>query len=211
MRSVRSRSTATSPYPNVASSRDSVGFDTFFAFVNASGRASGHGRGDPLHPFEHLQAALRRARLGGLRAEAVHERLDPPDLQLLLRMPRRLQRQRLGELAFEGRVAHRCRAWSCRRPHGRSRRRRRRGNPVVRNDEQRADIASEPGLEPQRRIEIEMVGRLVEQQEIRRRHQGAREVQPNAPSAGELPVRFSRSPRPRSEPCRISPARASAS
>ena len=46
-------------------------------------------------------------------------------------------------------------------------------------------IALEPVLEPDDGVEVEVVGRLVEQQQLRRAHQRLREVQPHAPAAGE--------------------------
>jgi hypothetical protein len=57
---------------------------------------------------------------------------------------------------------------------------------IVRNDQQGALIAAQPFFQPQHGIEIEMVGGLVEQQQLGRRHQRARQVEPHAPAAGEL-------------------------
>ena len=57
---------------------------------------------------------------------------------------------------------------------------------VVRNHHQHARIAAQPLLQPQHRVEVEVIGRLVQQQQIRRRHQRSREVQPPAPAAGKL-------------------------
>ena len=56
---------------------------------------------------------------------------------------------------------------------------------VVCDQQQRSRIFSEPVLEPQHRVEVEMVGRLVEQQKIGAAHQRLREIQAHAPSAGE--------------------------
>ena len=55
-------------------------------------------RRDPLHPLERLQPALRLARLGRLRAEAVDERLEVRDLALLPGVERLLVREALGAL-----------------------------------------------------------------------------------------------------------------
>ena len=46
-------------------------------------------------------------------------------------------------------------------------------------------IARQPVLEPEHRVEVEMVGRLVEQQQVRAAHQRLREIKPHAPAAGE--------------------------
>jgi hypothetical protein len=56
---------------------------------------------------------------------------------------------------------------------------------VVRDDEQGPRVAFEPFLEPDDGVEVEVVGRLVEQQEIRGAHQRLREIEPHAPTAGE--------------------------
>ena len=48
-----------------------------------------------------------------------------------------------------------------------------------------AAIGFEEGFEPQRRLEIEMVRRLVEQQQVGLREQQRRKRHPHAPSAGE--------------------------
>ena len=44
---------------------------------------------------------------------------------------------------------------------------------------------AEPVLEPQHGVEVEVVGRLVQQQEVRTAHQRLREVQPHPPAAGK--------------------------
>ena len=56
---------------------------------------------------------------------------------------------------------------------------------VVRDEQQRAGIAREPVLEPQHGVEVEVIGGLVEQQQVRAAHQRLREIEPHAPAAGE--------------------------
>ena len=56
---------------------------------------------------------------------------------------------------------------------------------IVRDDHEAAGIAGEVFLEPQQRLEIEMVRRLVEQQERRLGDEQAREVRAHHPTAGE--------------------------
>jgi hypothetical protein len=51
--------------------------------------------------------------------------------------------------------------------------------------QQGAGVFLQPGLEPHQGVEVEVVGRFVEQQEVRRAHQRARQLQPHAPAAGE--------------------------
>ena len=55
----------------------------------------------------------------------------------------------------------------------------------MRDEEQRPRIAREPLLEPHHRVQVEVVGRLVEEQQVRAGHQRLREVQAHAPAAGE--------------------------
>ena len=56
---------------------------------------------------------------------------------------------------------------------------------VVADDDHRAGVALQPGLEPDERVEVEVVGRLVEQHQVGRAHQRARELQAHAPAARE--------------------------
>ena len=56
---------------------------------------------------------------------------------------------------------------------------------VVGDQQQRARIAREPVLEPQHGVEVEVVGGLVEQQQLGARHQRLREVEAHAPAAGK--------------------------
>jgi len=58
-------------------------------------------RGDALHPFQCLEAALCLTRLAGLGTEAIHIGLDVADLALLLLKGRLLVGQTLGTHAFE--------------------------------------------------------------------------------------------------------------
>ena len=54
---------------------------------------------------------------------------------------------------------------------------------VVADDDQGALKALEPGLQPHQRVQVQVVGRLVKQQQVGRTHQRARELQPHPPSA----------------------------
>jgi len=56
---------------------------------------------------------------------------------------------------------------------------------VVRDREQRAGIIAQPLLEPDHRIQIQVVGGFIEQQQVRAAHERARELQAHAPAAGE--------------------------
>ncbi|MNZ80792.1 hypothetical protein D3C78_994400 [compost metagenome] len=57
---------------------------------------------------------------------------------------------------------------------------------VVGNQQQRARVTLEPVFEPQDRIEVQVVGRFVEQQQVGRAHQGLGQVQAHPPATGEV-------------------------
>ncbi len=62
--------------------------------------------------------------------------------------------------------------------------------PVVGDQQQSAGISLQPLLQPQGGIEVEVVGRLIEQQQFRRTHQGLRQVQANTPTPGKTANRI---------------------
>ena len=146
-------------------------------------------RGDALHARQRLEAALRLARLGGLGAEALDEGLHVADLALLARVQRRLLGQLGGALLLEGRIVATVGA----RP------------PVldvddavadaveelaiVRDQQQRAGIGAQPALEPEDGVDVEMVGGLVEQQQVGAAHERARHVDAHPPAAGKCAQR----------------------
>jgi hypothetical protein len=64
------------------------------------------------------------------------------------------------------------------------------GNPIqevaiVRDHQQRALIVEQPLFEPEHRVQIEVVGGLVEKQQIGAAHERLRKVDAHAPAAGE--------------------------
>src|SRR5205807_9183202 len=54
---------------------------------------------------------------------------------------------------------------------------------VVRYDDQGTAVAFQPVFEPDDGVEVEVVGRLIEQQQVGWAHQRLREVKPHAPAA----------------------------
>ena len=149
------------------------------------GRIDVGGR-DRRHPLEHLQPALGLAGLGCLVAEAIDVSLDVLHFALLAAIQRLLLREPGAALLLEVAVIAAVQA-----------------NPsvfdvrdgvadgveevtVVRNDDQDARVAAQPLLEPQDGGQVEMVGRLVEQQDLRAAHQRAGQVEPHAPAAREV-------------------------
>ena len=148
------------------------------------GRFGMHG-GHFVHAFERLQAALRLPRFARLGAEAINELPQVRDVSLLLVVERGLAFERVGALALEGGVVAgvRCRLAVLEMRdlvhHAVEK------VPVVGNDEQCALVFAQPRLQPQRRLQIQMVGGFVQEQQIGWRHQRPRQVQANAPTAGE--------------------------
>ncbi len=56
----------------------------------------------------------------------------------------------------------------------------------MRDQHQRAGVAFQPALQPDHRIEIQVVGRFVEQQQVGTAHQRLRQVETHAPAAGKV-------------------------
>ena len=76
---------------------------------------------------------------------------------------------------------------------------------VMADHHQRARVTLEPGFEPDEGVEVKVVGRLVEQQNVGRAHQGAGQLQTHPPTAGKTVDRLFSSatlkPRPRISDC----------
>ena len=78
---------------------------------------------------------------------------------------------------------------------------------VVRDQKQRAAVGAQPALQPQQRIEVQVVGRLIQQQQVRAAHERARQVGAHAQAAGELAQRARRGPRREPRPAASCAAR----
>jgi hypothetical protein len=140
---------------------------------------------DPFHPLERFDPALRLLRLRCLCAEAVDERLQVRDLPLLFDVGRLLQRELHRPLALELRVVARVRLDLQLIDVRDHRHDTVQEIPVVRDEQKRSGIAREPVLEPQHGVQVEVIGRFVEEKEIRPAHQRLRQVEPHPPAAGE--------------------------
>ncbi len=144
---------------------------------------------DALHLGDHLHAALRLARLGRLGAETVDEALQmgAPRLLLLLRrdVERALQCAGVGEGVVIAGVELQLAVLEMQDELG--------GGveqvAVMADDHHRAAIALQEVLQPHHAFEIEIIGRLVEQKEVRRAEQDRGEGHAHAPAAGELRTR----------------------
>ena len=147
--------------------------------VGVRGRATGHA-------LELLQAALRLAGLARLVPEAVHEGADLAHPRLLLLVHRLANRQGLRALALEGAVgaavALRVPALQVHHVGGDAVEE----VAIVGDDEGGALALLEPVLEPQGGVEVEVVGGLVEKQQVRAAHERLREVQTDPPAPRKL-------------------------
>ena len=142
-------------------------------------------RGDAFQPLQRLDAALRLLGLAGLGAEAADEVLEVGDLLLLLRKGLVLLRSALGTGAFEAVVVAGVAVDHLVVHVGDAVDAGVEELSVVRHQQDAAGVAREVLLQPQDGFEVEVVGRLVQQQQVGAAHQGAGQVEAHAPAAGE--------------------------
>ena len=135
--------------------------------------------------FERLHAALRLARLGRLVAEAVDEALEPAACRVDTGLLGLRGRETLGMGLREAGVVAGIEGQPPARHVENAVRHRVEQIPVVAHHHQRPGIAFEIRLQPHGGFEIEMVRRLVEQQQVGLGEQRGGERDPHAPSAGE--------------------------
>ncbi len=145
-----------------------------------------HQRGDRLHPFQHLDAGLGLAGLRGLGLEAIDEGLQPLALVglplgvlgvehfargalFLERGVGALVERQLAAIEMQDLVDRGVEQVA-----------------IMADHDHGARIVRQMILEPQRAFEIEIVGRLVQQQQIGRREQRRGECDPHAPAAGKF-------------------------
>ena len=144
--------------------------------------AGQHGR-DFFHALNLFDAALRLLGLGGLGLEAVNKALQVGDFFLLALKRCLLQHQLLGVQLFKFAVV----AAVARQPPLVNVQGDAGGGiqkfAVVADDDQGACIALEPGFQPDQRVQVQVVGGLVQQQQVRRAHQGPRQLQAHLPAA----------------------------
>ncbi len=143
------------------------------------------GCGNRLHARQSLESALRLARLAGLGAEARHEILHMGNLTLLLLVAALLQRQLLGTLPLKLRVVATVEVDIALLHMGNGIHHIIQKVAVMGDQQQRAWVRQQPLFKPEYGIEVEMVGRLIEQQQIGTAHQRFGEIEPHAPTTGE--------------------------
>ena len=143
-------------------------------------------RRDRLHPLQRLDPALRLPRLRGLGAEAVDEGLHVRPRRVLLLLLGHLLLEPGAAGVVEGVVVALVERQLLPvqvqdRPD-----RAVQQVAVVADDQHGVRVAREEGLEPDRALEVEVVGRLVEQQHVGPREQHRGQRHPHPPAAGEL-------------------------
>ncbi len=138
------------------------------------------------HAGERLQARLGLARLARLVAEPVDEGLDVAALGHLALLQGRLALQAFAPGALEAvvvaAIADQLEVFEVHDPFG---------DPVqqvavVRDQQQGAGIGPEVAFQPERRLQVEMVGRLVQQQQFGLGKQQRRQGDPHPPAARKL-------------------------
>ena len=131
---------------------------------------------DALELVQHLDAALHLARLGRLVAEALHETLDLGHALGLARLALDEEMIIVAHVEGDGAVRHL-----------------RDGGdhtveeiPVVGDDDHAALVRREKSLQPLQRLDVEVVGRLVEEEEIGGEEEESGQGRPHAPASREL-------------------------
>ena len=119
---------------------------------------------DEFEPIERFDAALRLACFGRLGAEAVNIALQMRDVALLLGVLCLLLEQTLGARAFKLSVVAAIAGQGLLRDLNRVRTQRVEKIAVVRDDELGCGMAFQILLQPQHSVQIQMVGRFIQQQ-----------------------------------------------
>ncbi len=145
--------------------------------------------GDALEAREPLQAALHLARLARLGAESLHETLDVGRLAPPLRHQGAGAFGMGGVLGFEGAVVARVGMQPSALDVQDAADDRIEELAIVRHEQQCPAVLPQPFLQPQHRIEVQVIGRLIEQQQLGAVHECTRQVGAHAQAPRELAQR----------------------
>ena len=167
--------------------------EDLLAAPGALGEADRHGLSAPLLPDEVellqlLQAALDLARLRGLVAEALDEFADPLDLrplELHLLFQGLAAPLLLAQVVGVVPLVDRDRPVGELGDHGDDLVQK---DAVVGDGDDRAGIVLEPALQPLQTLRVQVVGRLVEEHDVRPGEEDDGEHDPHLPAAGEIPA-----------------------
>jgi hypothetical protein len=135
-------------------------------------------------PLDQLLAAVRLTRLARLRAEAVHQALRVGDPGVEVLAPRILDLAPLALLPLELGVVAAVDGEPPPFELGDAPRVPVEKRPVVRDHEHRARVAGQRLLEPGDRGQVEVIRRLVEEQDLGTQQQELRQLDPHEPAAG---------------------------
>ena len=145
----------------------------------------GQQRREFFHAVQRLHATLRLLGFAGLRLEAGNKLLQMCDFVLLFAKSGLLLLQLFGAHVFKlAVVAAKTVQFAQLDLHGHTGHRVQK-LAVMADDQHRAFIAFQPGFQPHQRVQVQMVGWLVQQQKVRRAHQRTRQLQAHTPTAGE--------------------------
>ena len=140
-------------------------------------------RGDFFHAVKRFDATLCLLGFAGLGLEAVNKLLQVGNFVLLLGESRLLQSQLLRAKVFKravvAAVARQLGVFNVNCDGGHSVQK----LTVVANYQHGAGVAFQPSLQPNQCIQVQVVGGLVKQQQIRRAHQRTCQLQAHTPSA----------------------------
>ncbi len=172
------------PRRHVLQYQQGVGRPLRFPELEAEGGGGVDG-GQLLHLRQHLHAGLGLLGLAGLGLEAVDEGLQVGPLPALLLEGGLAQGQVDGPLLFELGVVAAVTGELLLVDVGDDVHHPVQEVPVVGDDDQRARVALEPVLQPEDGVQVQVVGGLVQQQQVGRAHEGLGQVEAHAPAAGE--------------------------
>ena len=144
------------------------------------------GCGDALDFCEHLDARLHERRLVGGCAEAIDEALNLADLALLGFVLLAVGFLADHRLAFEVRKISRILLGAAMGEGDGARAKRIEQPAVVGNEQDRAGVVDEVLLDPHLRVDVEVVGRFVEQQNFGLLEEELRHRDAHLPTAGKL-------------------------
>ena len=148
--------------------------------------AGGTQRGDGLHPLQRLQAALRLPGLGGLGAEAGNEPVEVLDAGLLFAAFAFALGGAFGADVLAGGVAAGVAVESAVLDDQAGGGHAVEKVAVVRDDQLDGGVAHQLPFQPQHGVQVEVVGGLVQQQQVAGGHQHAGQIQAHLPAARQF-------------------------
>ena len=147
-------------------------------------------RSNVLHTVELFQPTLSLSCLTGFSPETAHEVFNFCSTALLFLIHGLLQGQALRFEFFESTVVTRVGNQSVSLEADDLFYHRIQKGAVVRNDQQSSGVALQPLLQPDCRLQIQMVGGFIQHEQIRWTHQGSSEIKSYPPTTGKAAYRL---------------------